>query len=265
VFLAYGTTARVSRLVGAGRRGEGLARGVDGMYLAFALGALLAVLGAVCAGPIVRWLGAGAEAAPYAESYLRVSALGLPGMLVVLAATGLLRGLHDMRTPLLVAIAAAVVNTLANWVLVYPLGLGIAGSAGGTAGVQTAMAAVYGYAAWRACRGAGVAVRPGPRAIRTSLSAKPRAVRAHDRVARVPAGGGVGRGHDGHGGAGRAHDRGAGVGRAGVGRARARGRAHGPGAGGGRADEPVGAGVRGGHRVASRGAEPGAAGGVHLG
>lgn len=171
VFLAYGTTAQVSRLVGAGRRGEALARGVDGMYLAFALGAVLAVAGALCAGPIVRWLGAGAEAAPYAESYLRVSALGLPGMLVVLAATGLLRGLHDMRTPLLVAIAAAVVNTLANWVLVYPLGLGIAGSAAGTAGVQTAMAAVYGYAAWRACRGAGVAVRPDPRAIRASLSA----------------------------------------------------------------------------------------------
>lgn len=171
VFLAYGTTAQVSRLIGAGRRGEALARGVDGMYLAFALGAVLAVVGAVCAGPIVRWLGAGAEAAPYAESYLRVSALGLPGMLVVLAATGLLRGLHDMRTPLLVAIAAAVVNTLANWVLVYPLGLGIAGSAAGTASVQTAMAAVYGYAAWRACRGAGVGVRPDPRAVRASLSA----------------------------------------------------------------------------------------------
>lgn len=171
VFLAYGTTAQVSRLVGAGRRRDALARGVDGMYLAAGLGAVLAVVGVLCAGPIVRWLGAGAQAAPYAESYLRVSSLGLPGMLVVLAATGLLRGLHDMRTPLLVAIGAAVVNTLANWVLVYPLGLGIAGSAGGTASVQTAMAAVYAWAAWRACRGEAVAARPDPRAIRASLSA----------------------------------------------------------------------------------------------
>ena len=171
VFLAYGTTAQVSRLVGAGRRREALGRGVDGMYLAAGLGVVLAVVGVVCAGPIVRWLGAGAEAAPYAETYLRVSSLGLPGMLVVLAATGLLRGLHDMRTPLLVAIAAAVVNTVANWVLVYPLGLGIGGSAAGTAAVQTAMAAVYGYVAWRACHGAGVAARPNLRAIRASLSA----------------------------------------------------------------------------------------------
>jgi putative MATE family efflux protein len=171
VFLAYGTTAQVSRLLGAGRGRQALARGVDGMYLAAALGLVLALVGAVFADPVVRWLGAGAQAEPYAATYLRVSALGLPGMLVVLAATGLLRGLKDMRTPLLVAVAAAVVNTLLNWVLVYPCGLGIAGSAAGTASVQTAMAAVYGYTVWRACRKRGVAMRPDPRAVRASLSA----------------------------------------------------------------------------------------------
>lgn len=171
VFLAYGTTAQVSRLIGAGRRREALARGVDGMYLAAGLGLLLAVLGLACADPIVRWLGAGAQAEPFAATYLRVSALGLPGMLMVLAATGLLRGLHDMRTPLLVAVVAAVANTLANWVLVYPCGLGIAGSAAGTASVQTAMAAVYVYTVRRACRAQGVTMRPDPRALRASLSA----------------------------------------------------------------------------------------------
>ncbi len=171
VFLAYGTTAQVSRLIGAGRGREALARGVDGMYLAAGLGVALAVLGAVCADPVVRGLGAGAQAAPYAATYLRVSSLGLPGMLVVLASTGLLRGLHDMRTPLLVAVAAAVANTVANWVLVYPCGLGIAGSAAGTAAVQTAMAAVYGFSVRRACRGAQVSLRPDPRAVRASLSA----------------------------------------------------------------------------------------------
>jgi putative MATE family efflux protein len=177
VFLAYGTTAQVSRLIGAGRRRDALARGVDGMYLAAGLGIALAVVGAVCAGPIVRGLGAGAQAAPYAATYLRVSSLGLPGMLVVLAATGLLRGLHDMRTPLLVAIAAAVLNTLANWVLVYPCGFGIAGSAAGTASVQTAMAAVYGYVAWRACRAQQVGRtrgRSGRRSRRTSRCSRAR-------------------------------------------------------------------------------------------
>ena len=171
IFLAYSTTAQVSRLIGAGRRREGMARGVDGMYLAAGLGLLLALVGVLGAGPIVRRLGAGAQAAPYAATYLRISSLGLPGMLLVLAATGLLRGLHDMRTPLLVAALAAVANTLANWILVYPCGFGIAGSAAGTASVQTAMAAVYAYLVVRACRAQGVAPRFNARAVRASLSA----------------------------------------------------------------------------------------------
>jgi putative MATE family efflux protein len=171
IFLAYSTTAQVSRLIGAGRRREGLARGMDGMYLAAGLGVLLAVIGVLGADPIVRWLGAGAQAAPYASTYLRISALGLPGMLLVLAATGLLRGLHDMRTPLLVAGAAALINTLANWILVYPCGFGIAGSAAGTAGVQTAMGALYAYLVVKACRAQGVAPRFNARAVRASLSA----------------------------------------------------------------------------------------------
>jgi putative MATE family efflux protein len=111
------------------------------------------------------------QAAPYAATYLRISSLGLPGMLLVLAATGLLRGLHDMRTPLLVAAVAAVVNTLANWVLVYPCGLGIAGSAAGTASVQTAMAAAYAYVVVKACRAEGIVPKPNARALRASLSA----------------------------------------------------------------------------------------------
>jgi len=171
IFLAYNTTAQVSRLIGAGRRREGLARGIDGMYLAVGLGLLLAIVGVLAAGPIVRWLGAGAQAAPYAATYLRISSLGLPGMLLVLAATGLLRGLHDMRTPLVVAAVAALVNTLANWVLVYPCGLGIAGSAAGTAAVQTAMAAAYAYVVVKACRAEGIVARPNARALRDSLSA----------------------------------------------------------------------------------------------
>jgi putative MATE family efflux protein len=171
IFLAYSTTAQVSRLIGAGRRAEGLARGVDGMYLAAGLGLLLAVIGACCADPVVRWLGAGSQAAPYAATYLRVGCLGLPGMLLVLAATGLLRGVHDMRTPLVVAAVAAVANTLVNWILVYPCGLGIAGSAAGTASVQTAMGAVYAYVVVKACRANGVVPRFDARAVRSSLSA----------------------------------------------------------------------------------------------
>jgi len=171
VFLAYGTTAQVARLLGAGDRRGALARGVDGIYLAAALGVLLAVAGTVFAPRIVALLGATPAAAPYAVTYLRFSCLGLPAMLAVLAATGLLRGLQDTRTPLLVAAVAAVANTALNWTLVYPAGLGIAGSALGTVLVQGAMAAAYCAAVARAARAHDVPLRPDRAAIRASLGA----------------------------------------------------------------------------------------------
>jgi putative MATE family efflux protein len=144
---------------------------VDGIYLAAALGLVLAVLGAALAPEIVRLLGATPDALPYATTYLRISCAGLPAMLSVLAATGLLRGLQDTRTPLVVAGVAAVVNTALNWALVYPAGLGIAGSALGTVLVQCAMASVYVAAITRATHAQGVRFRPDPAAIRRSLGA----------------------------------------------------------------------------------------------
>jgi putative MATE family efflux protein len=61
-------------------------------------------------------------------------------MLVVLGATGLLRGLQDTRTPLVVAVAGFGANIVLNLALVYGLNLGIAGSAIGTVLAQTGMA-----------------------------------------------------------------------------------------------------------------------------
>jgi putative MATE family efflux protein len=71
---------------------------------------------------------------------MRISAFGIPGMLVVLGATGLLRGLQDTTTPLVVAVAGFGANIVLNLALVYGAGLGIAGSAIGTVLAQTGMA-----------------------------------------------------------------------------------------------------------------------------
>jgi putative MATE family efflux protein len=51
-----------------------------------------------------------------------------------------LRGMLDTVTPLRVAVGGALANVVLNWVLIYPVGLGLAGAAAGTAIAQTAMA-----------------------------------------------------------------------------------------------------------------------------
>ncbi|WP_026556320.1 MATE family efflux transporter [Arthrobacter sp. 35W] len=160
VFLAYSTTPAVARLVGAGRRPEALAVGRDGIWLATLLGAVLAVAGYLAAAPLLAGMGASGAVLDYAGEYLRISMAGVPAMLVVLAATGVLRGLQDTKTPLLVAGAGFLVNILLNLFLVYGLDLSVAGSALGTALAQWGMAAVYLVMVGRAVRAHGVGLRP---------------------------------------------------------------------------------------------------------
>jgi putative MATE family efflux protein len=143
IFLAYGTTAAVARQLGAGNRRAAIRQGIDGLWLAAIIGAVVI---AVCwpLSPLIAGaFGGSAEVTHQATIYLQISLLGAPSMLIVLAGTGVLRGLQDTRTPLVVAVAANLVNVALNALLVLGLHWGIAGSAWGTVAAQTAAAVAY--------------------------------------------------------------------------------------------------------------------------
>ncbi|OSC74160.1 MATE family efflux transporter [Streptomyces sp. BF-3] len=171
VFLAYATTAAVARRVGAGDLPAAIRQGMDGIWLALLLGAAVVALAMPTAPWLVDAFGASDTAAPYAITYLRISILGIPAMLVVLAATGVLRGLQDTRTPLYVAIAGFTANAVLNVTLVYGAGLGIAGSAWGTVIAQAGMAAAYLVVVIRGARKHGAPLRPDAAGIRASARA----------------------------------------------------------------------------------------------
>ncbi|MGA4840846.1 MATE family efflux transporter [Streptomyces sp. G45] len=171
VFLAYATTAAVARRVGAGDLQAAIRQGMDGIWLALLLGAAVIAVALPTAPALVDLFGASDSAAPYAVTYLRVSVLGIPAMLVVLAATGVLRGLQDTRTPLYVAVGGFVANAALNALLVYGAGLGIAGSAWGTVLAQCGMAAVYLYVVVRGARRHGASLRPDAAGIRACAQA----------------------------------------------------------------------------------------------
>ncbi|MFF6885166.1 MATE family efflux transporter [Streptomyces sp. NPDC012421] len=171
VFLAYATTAAVARRVGAGDLPAALRQGIDGIWLALLLGLAVVAVTLPTAPWLVQVFGASDTAAPYATTYLRVSILGIPAMLIVLAATGVLRGLQDTRTPLYVAIGGFAVNGALNIGLVYGAGLGIAGSAWGTVIAQCGMAAAYLVVVVRGARRHGASLRPDAGGIRASAQA----------------------------------------------------------------------------------------------
>ena len=162
VFLAYGTTSLVARRLGAGDQRSAVSAGLDGVWLSIALGAFTALATAIWARPLCALFGASSDALDQAETYLRVSALGIPAMLVVLAATGVLRGFQDTRTPLVAAVLGFGANIVLNLVLVYGLDLGIAGSAWGTVIAQTGMAAGLLAVVVRRARSLHAPLRPHP-------------------------------------------------------------------------------------------------------
>jgi putative MATE family efflux protein len=171
IFLAYGTTSAVARRMGAGDLTGAVQQGLDGMWVALLLGTVIAAVSVPLAGPIVGAFGASPAATGYAEIYLQISAAGLPSMLLVLAGTGILRGLQNTRVPLAVAGIGAVLNVVLNYLLVYPAGLGIAGSATGTVIVQTGMGVAYAVVAVRAARRYGAHLWPDWTGIRASAGA----------------------------------------------------------------------------------------------
>jgi putative MATE family efflux protein len=168
VFLAYSTTPAVARRFGAGDPSRAVSVGIDGMWLALGLGAVLALVGYLATPFLVGLFGATPEVAEQAEIYLGISMWGLPAMLVVFAATGLLRGMQDTVTPLWIAGLGFGANALLNWAFIYGFGWGIAGSAVGTVAAQWGMVAAYALVVGRLARRHAASIRPQREGVRGS-------------------------------------------------------------------------------------------------
>jgi putative MATE family efflux protein len=164
IFLAYGTTASVARQLGAGNTRGALAQGVDGLWLAVLIGTLATLVAVPLTRRMVGLFGPGERVADLATTYLHIALLGAVPLLLMLAATGVLRGLQDTRTPLLVAVGGNLANIVLNVVLVYGVGpydgLGIAGSALGTLIAQVGSALALVWVVVRAARRESAPLRP---------------------------------------------------------------------------------------------------------
>ncbi|MDR7183915.1 Na+-driven multidrug efflux pump [Microbacterium trichothecenolyticum] len=73
VFLAYSTTPAVARRFGAGDPSRAVSVGIDGIWLALGIGAVLALVGYVATPLLVGLFGASPEVAQQAEIYLGIS------------------------------------------------------------------------------------------------------------------------------------------------------------------------------------------------
>src|SRR4051794_16088703 len=142
-FLTYGTTARVARLHGAGEEDAAGRIAAQSLWLALALGVLLALVVVVFAAPLVALLGGQGRTADLCVTYLRISALGVPFALIALAGQGYLRGADRLTRPLVIVIAGNAVNVVLEVLFVYGFDWGLPGSAWGTVIAQAGMGAAF--------------------------------------------------------------------------------------------------------------------------
>jgi putative MATE family efflux protein len=160
IFLAYATTPRVAKRMGSGDRAGAISAGFDGIWLALCTSVLLIIIGLPLLSTVIAAFDPEPGITGGAHSYLAISWWGLPFMLTVIAATGLLRGLQDTKTPLIVAAAGCVANIGLNAIFIYGLDMGVAGSAMGTVIAQAGMCTVYIVISVRAARKLHASIRP---------------------------------------------------------------------------------------------------------
>ncbi len=165
-FVEYGTTGRAARWFGAGRVEAAVGEGVQASWLAAGIGTVVVVLGEIFAGPLTRLLAGGPGAAQAAaESWFRIAVLGLPGILLVLAGIGWMRGVQRTREPVVIVLVANALSAVLSPVLVYPFGLGLNGSAWANLAAQ----GVGGVLFLRSLRAAAGSLRPDRAVVRAQL------------------------------------------------------------------------------------------------
>jgi putative MATE family efflux protein len=165
-FVEYGTTARAARWYGAGRHDDAVNEGVQASWLAVGIGTVITVLGELLADPLTRLLAGGGGATQHAaEQWFRIAVIGLPGVLLVLAGNGWMRGVQRTKQPVIIVLAANALSAALCPLLVYAAGMGLRGSAVANLVAQAVGGALFLLALQRAA----TAVRPQRRVMRAQL------------------------------------------------------------------------------------------------
>jgi len=144
-FLEY-ITPDIAFAVGSGNSEDARRRAAQGVWLSLCLGVPFALALVVSARPLCWLIGARGEVLHHAVTFLSISAIGLPFILLAFLGHGVLRGYNDLRTPLKIVVVANIANVVLEIVAVYVWHWGVAGSAASTVVVQAGAAGMFLYA-----------------------------------------------------------------------------------------------------------------------
>lgn len=132
-FLGVGTQTEVARTLGAKARERTCQISSLAVFLSLAIG--LVMVGAVFpfSSTVMTLMGAVRDLHGPAMTYFTIRLIGAPAILITFAAFGALRGMQDMKTPLVIAVSINMINIVLDAVFIFgagPIpGFGVAGAA----------------------------------------------------------------------------------------------------------------------------------------
>ncbi len=127
-FFGHGSGNYISRELGEKNYAEASKMAATGFYSALGMGVVICVLGQIFLEPLAYLLGSTDTILPYTKAYLRVILLGAPWMTASLVLNNQLRFQGSAAYAMVGITAGAVLNIALDPIMIFGMGLGVAGA-----------------------------------------------------------------------------------------------------------------------------------------
>ena len=132
LLIGIGSASRFSLSLGAGEQEEACRVVGNGICMMLLSGIIYAVLIEIFLYPMLNAFGATAENLPYAVSYSRIIALGMPFQVITTGMSNLIRADGSPKYSMTCMLIGAVINVILDPVFIFIFHLGVAGAAWAT-------------------------------------------------------------------------------------------------------------------------------------
>lgn len=132
LLIGIGSASRFSLYLGAGEQEKAEKVVGNGICMMVVSGVIYAVLIEIFLHPMLTAFGATRDVMPYAESYTRIIAIGMPFLILTNAMSNLARADGSPRYSMTCMLIGAVLNTILDPIFIFVLDLGVEGAAWAT-------------------------------------------------------------------------------------------------------------------------------------
>ena len=132
LLIGIGSASNFSLSLGAGDKEKAAKVTGNAVCMMFTFGIIYAVVIEIFLVPMLMAFGSTAEVLPYAESYTRITAIGMPLLIVTNGMSNLARADGSPKYSMTCMLIGAVINTILDPVFIFVFDLGVAGAAWAT-------------------------------------------------------------------------------------------------------------------------------------